>query len=211
MTEKKSLIRIVVFASGNGSNLQVIVDRAQAGQLSVEVVAVVSDQENAFALERARRANIRAIIVNPDCYSDRVAYDGALREVVLELNPDLIVLAGFMRILSAKFVDCFENQIMNIHPSLLPKYKGLHTHERVLAAGEQFHGATVHFVTAKLDDGPIIIQQTVPVLPKDSVDALEKRVHECEYEIYPRAIQWFADKVLKNGYLESTRSGGFRI
>ncbi len=197
MTEGKSPIRIVVFASGNGSNLQVIVDKAKAGQLSVEVAAVLSDQEKAYALERARRAGIKAIFVNPDCYSDRLAYDGALKEVVVELNPDLIVLAGFMRILSAEFVDCFENRIMNIHPSLLPKYKGLHTHERVLAAGERDHGATVHFVTAELDDGPIIIQQKVPVLPNDSVDALEQRVHECEYDIYPRAIQWFADEVFK--------------
>ncbi len=211
MTEKNSSIRIVVFASGNGSNLQVIIDRARAGQLSVEVVAVVSDQEHAYALERARNANIRAIFVNPDCYSDRSAYDGALKEVVVELNPDLIVLAGFMRILSADFVDCFENRIMNIHPSLLPKYKGLRTHERVLAAGERIHGATVHFVTAKLDDGPIIIQRKVPVLPNDSVGSLEQRVHGCEYDIYHKAIQWFADEISKDGRLESPKSGEIKI
>ncbi|MDE0309396.1 MAG: phosphoribosylglycinamide formyltransferase [Acidiferrobacterales bacterium] len=196
-------IRIVVFASGNGSNLQVIVDKAQIGELSVEVVAVISDQENAYALERARKANIRPIFVNPDCYRNRLAYDEALKQVVVKLNPQLIVLAGFMRILSAEFVAGYENRIMNIHPSLLPKFKGLNTHERALAAGERYHGATVHFVTADLDDGPIIVQHKVPVLPDDSVDTLEQRVHECEYEIYPRAIQWFADEVLKYGHVQS--------
>lgn len=192
MAEKPS-IRVVVFASGNGSNLQVIIDQAKSGELSVNVVAVVSDHEDAYALERARKENIQTIFMNPKIYPDRIAYDAALRRRVEELNPDLIVLAGFMRILSAEFVSSFENRIMNIHPSLLPKYKGLNTHARVLAAGDRYHGATVHFVTEKLDDGPTIIQKKISVLPTDSVYELEQRVHECEYEIYPRAIQWFAD------------------
>ena len=192
MAEKPS-IRVVVFASGNGSNLQVIIDQAKSGELSVNVVAVVSDHEDAYALERARKENIQTIFMNPKIYPDRIAYDAALRRRVEELNPDLIVLAGFMRILSAEFVSSFENRVMNIHPSLLPKYKGLNTHARVLAAGDRYHGATVHFVTEKLDDGPTIIQKKISVLPTDSVYELEQRVHECEYEIYPRAIQWFAD------------------
>ena len=189
----KASIRIVVFASGNGSNLQVIIDRAKSGELSANVVAVVSDHDDAYALERARKENIQTIFLNPNIYPDRIAYDEALRQRVEELNPDLIVLAGFMRILSAEFVNSFEKRIMNIHPSLLPKYKGLNTHERVLAAGDRNHGATVHFVTEKLDDGPIIIQKKITVLPTDSAYVLKQRVHECEYEIYPRAIQWFAE------------------
>lgn len=193
MMAEKAPIRVVVFASGNGSNLQVIIDQAKSGELSVNVVAVVSDHADAYALERARKENIQTIFMNPKIYPDRIAYDAALRRRLEELNPDLIVLAGFMRILSAEFVSSFENRVMNIHPSLLPKYKGLNTHARVLAAGDRYHGATVHFVTEKLDDGPIIIQKKISVLPTDSVYELEQRVHECEYEIYPRAIQWFAD------------------
>lgn len=193
MMAEKAPIRVVVFASGNGSNLQVIIEQAKSGELSVNVVAVVSDHEDAYALERARKENIQTIFMNPKIYPDRIAYDAALRRRLEELNPDLIVLAGFMRILSAEFVSSFENRVMNIHPSLLPKYKGLNTHARVLAAGDRYHGATVHFVTEKLDDGPIIIQKKISVLPTDSVYELEQRVHECEYEIYPRAIQWFAD------------------
>lgn len=196
MMRKKPFIRVVVFASGNGTNLQVIIDRVKSGELSASVVAVVSDQADAHALERARNENIQAIFVDPQGYSDRIAYDAALRRRAEELDPDLIVLAGFMRVLSAEFVRGFENRVMNIHPSLLPKYKGLNTHERVLAAGDCAHGATVHFVTEKLDDGPIIIQKRIRVLPTDTVQELKQRVHACEYEIYPRAIQWFAD-----GYL----------
>ena len=137
--------------------------------------------------------------MNPECYADKISYDDALKREIEILEPDLIVLAGFMRILSKEFVDNFENRIMNIHPSLLPKYKGLNTHERVLAAGDTYHGATVHFVTAELDDGPIIVQEKVPVFPTDSAAVLQQRVHECEYEIYPRAIQWFADGILSAG------------
>ena len=195
----KTSIRVVIFASGSGTNLQVIIDQAKQGNLSVDIVAVVSDNENAYALERARKENITTIYVNPECYADKISYDDALKREIEILEPDLIVLAGFMRILSKEFVDNFENRIMNIHPSLLPKYKGLNTHERVLAAGDSYHGATVHFVTAELDDGPIIVQEKVPVFPTDSAAVLQQRVHECEYEIYPRAIQWFADGILSAG------------
>ena len=193
MKADQNFIRVVVLASGNGTNLQVIIDRANSGDLSVDVVAVVSDNPRAFALERARKADIETVFVDPEPYSDRIAYDTELKRRVKSLDPDLVILAGFMRILSAEFVSCFENRIMNIHPSLLPKFKGLNTHERVLAAGDSHHGATVHFVTAELDAGPIIIQKKVPVYPTDTPDVLQQRVHEIEYEIYPQAIQWFAD------------------
>ena len=206
-----SLLRVVVLASGFGSNLQVIINHAKEGKLSAEVIAVVSDKKQSFALERARKENIKAVFVNSQKFADRGKFDVALRQEIDSLNPNLIVLAGYMRILTAAFVDHFKNRIMNIHPSLLPKYKGTHTHEQVLLHGDSVHGATVHFVTAELDAGPIIIQQSFEVRPTDTVDDLEERVHQCEYEIYSRAIQWFADgeirvengKVLRTGSNES--------
>ena len=198
MTEDKKLVKTVVFASGNGSNLQVIIDKANAGMLSIDIVAVISDNEDAYALKRARKSNIRAIFHDPALYADRIAYDVELKMIVDELHVNLLVLAGFMRILSADFVSFFPNRILNIHPSLLPKFKGLNTHERVLATGEKLHGATVHYVTAELDAGPVIEQKSFEVLPTDSAYNLQQKVHQCEYEIYPRAIQTVAEKILQD-------------
>ncbi len=204
----KSLLRVVVLASGFGSNLQVIINHAKEGKLSAEIIAVVSDKKQSFALERARMENIKAVFVNPQKFADREKYDTVLRRKIDSLNPNLIVLAGYMRILTAAFVDHFKNRIMNIHPSLLPKYKGTNTHERVLLHGDSVHGATVHFVTAELDAGPIIIQKSFEVQSTDTVADLEERVHQCEYEIYPRAIQWFADGEIRveNGNVLRTDS-----
>ncbi len=186
-------LRIVVLASGFGSNLQVIVDSIKAGKLRATVVAVISDRHDAYALQRARSENILSIYIDARQYPDRQKFDAALMEEVARLEPELIVLAGFMRVLTAQFVNQYPNRIMNIHPSLLPKHKGLNTHERVLRQGDSHHGATVHFVTPELDAGPIILQKKFPVSRADSPASLEQRVHECEYEIYPRAIQLFAD------------------
>ncbi len=187
------MTRAVVLASGFGSNLQTIIDRTDSGKLSIEVVAVISDQAQAFALQRAKLADIPAIFVDPKNFSSRIEYDVELSDEIKRLKADLIVLAGFMRILSIQFIESFPWRIMNIHPSLLPKYKGLNTHARVLNAGDRYHGATVHFVTEELDAGPIIIHKKVPVYSNDTEIELKNRVHECEYEIYPIAIQWFAD------------------
>ena len=198
MTEDRNLIKTAVFASGNGSNLQVIIDQAKAGLLPIEVVAVISDYEDAYALERARKANLEAIFHDPALYTDREAYDVELKMIVDSFYVNLLVLAGFMRILTADFVSFFQNRILNIHPSLLPKFKGLNTHERVLAAGEKYHGATVHYVTAELDAGPIIEQKSFEVLPTDSAYDLQQKVHQCEYEIYPRAIQSVAERILRD-------------
>lgn len=187
------MTRVVVLASGNGSNLQTIIDRTNSGELSIEIVAVISDQAQAFALHRAKSANIPAIFVNPKKFNSRIQYDIELSDKIKIFEVDLIVLAGYMRILSDVFLENFPWRIVNIHPSLLPKYKGLDTHARVLRAGDKYHGATVHFVTNKLDAGPIIIQKKVPVYSDDTENELKNRVHECEYEIYPTAIQWFAD------------------
>ena len=185
-------IRIVVLASGNGSNFQAIVNQVKSGVLDVDVMAVISDQADAFALERARRENINATFIDPSRHRNRGEFDAELARVLAGFKPDLIVLAGFMRILTAEFVSLYEQRIMNIHPSLLPRYKGMNTHARVLEANDSVHGATVHFVTSELDSGPIIIQGRVAVLPDDTPDDLRERVHLREHEIYPLAIQWFA-------------------
>ncbi len=186
-------MRVVVLASGFGSNLQTIIDRMNDGELSIEIAAVISDKPKAHALQRARRAGISTITIEPERFENRQTFDAELAKQIERINPNTIVLAGFMRILSEKFVNSFEWRVVNIHPSLLPKYKGLNTHKRVLQAGDRIHGATVHFVTAELDAGPIIFQKEIPVHPTDTPSELQNRVHECEHEIYPIVIQWMAN------------------
>ncbi len=185
----RSILRIVVFVSGNGTNLQRIIDLQKSGELPVTVAAVFSDNENAYALKRAEREKIKTIWLNPRNYNTRCEFDQSALRQIEPLQPDLIVLAGFMRILSAEFVSQYENRILNIHPSLLPKLKGKDTHARVLAQGDKYHGATVHFVTSDLDSGPIVAQKKFKVRPFDTIESLKQRVHECEYEIYPQAIR----------------------
>ena len=192
-----SCINIVVLASGWGSNLQAIIDATKSGYLNAKIAGVISDNEKAYALERARKDNITTLHINPKQYTNREAFDSEMLECLERLDPDLIVLAGFMRILSANLVNQYKYRIMNIHPSLLPKYKGLNTHERVLDEQEEFHGATVHFVTPELDSGPIIIQKSFPIRPSDSIASLKERVHEYEHEIYPLAIKWYAEGQLQ--------------
>ncbi len=196
MSAVSTTIRLVVLASGFGSNLQAIIDAIKAHQLTAKLMAVISDQSEAYALTRARGENVCAIFIDPKKYSNRDEFDRVLGETLDELEFELIVLAGFMRILTAGFVNRFPNRIMNIHPSLLPRHKGLHTHQRALQAGDKYHGATVHFVTPELDDGPIILQKKFKVHITDTVATLEQRVHRCEHQIYPQAIQMFADGTL---------------
>jgi phosphoribosylglycinamide formyltransferase-1 len=183
---------MVVLLSGNGSNLQAIIDAINAG-LPAEVRAVISNRAEAFGLERARRAAIPDVFLDPRRYPDRASYDAALRETVDAFAPKLVVLAGFMRILSADFVRHYEGRLINIHPSLLPKFRGLDTHARCLAAGETEHGATVHFVSPELDAGAPIIQARVKVRPDDTPETLAARVLEEEHRIYPLAIRWFTE------------------
>lgn len=181
---------IVVLVSGQGSNLQAILDKAPG--LRVEVRAVLSDRPTAPALERARRAGVPVEVIDPQDYPDRATYDAALTAAVDAHRPGLVVLAGFMRILGPGFIRRFAGRLVNIHPSLLPKYRGLHTHRRVLEAGDTRHGCSVHFVTDELDAGAVIARAEVPVLPGDDESTLHVRVQGVEHVIYPEVIGWFA-------------------
>ena len=189
--------RIVVLISGNGGNLRAIIDHCNDGEISAEVVAVISNVQSAFGLERARSAGIDAHCLDHREFVSRSAFDEALAVLVEGFRPDLVVLAGFMRVLSPSFVDHFAGRLVNIHPSLLPRYPGLDTHKRAIADGAKEHGATVHFVTRDLDAGPVIIQGQVEVLEDDSEHTLAARVHEIEHRIYPEAVSWFASGRLR--------------
>ncbi len=182
----------MVLISGRGSNLQAILDSAVQGELPVDIRAVISNRPEVYGLERARQAGVPAVVVDHKAYPDRLAFEAALRQRIDAERPDLVILAGFMRVLSAGFVEHYQGRLLNIHPSLLPQYRGLHTHERAIAAGERAHGASVHFVIPELDSGPLIVQARVPVLPDDDPDTLAARVLEKEHRIYPLAIRWFA-------------------
>ncbi|WP_341501596.1 phosphoribosylglycinamide formyltransferase [Gallaecimonas sp. GXIMD4217] len=184
---------LVVLISGSGSNLQAIMDACARGEIDAEVVGVVSNKADAFGLERAAKAGIPTRVLSHRDYQDRESYDDALVGVVNGFGPDLVILAGFMRILTPVFVNAFEGRLLNIHPSLLPKYRGLNTHQRALDAGDSEHGVSVHFVTAELDGGPVILQAKVPVYAGDTAEDLAEKVHFQEHRIYPLVVRWFVD------------------
>jgi phosphoribosylglycinamide formyltransferase-1 len=190
---------VVVLISGSGSNLQALIDAARAGSLPIEIRAVISNEANAFGLERARCAGIEARLLSHRDFPSREAYDQALADLIDGYRPGLVALAGFMRILTPTFVGRFHGRMFNIHPSLLPKFRGLHTHQRALDANEREHGASVHFVTEELDGGPPVLQARVPVEPGDDADALAARVLRQEHLIYPQAVRWFAQGRLRLG------------
>jgi len=185
-------LSIVILISGRGSNLQSIIDAAQQ-DLPVEIRAVISNQPDAFGLERARRAGIEAMVLEHQSFPSRDTFDEELKLTIEKFDPGLVVLAGFMRILTANFVNHFQGRLINIHPALLPQLPGLNTHERAIAQGFKEHGASVHFVTEEVDAGPVIIQARVPVLPDDTADILAARVLEQEHRIFSQAIRWFAE------------------
>ena len=192
MSDAAARLPIVVLISGTGSNLRAIADQASAGSLPVEIRAVVSDRAEAAGLAWAADAGIATVALSPRAFPDRAAYDRELAVQVERFRPGLVVLAGFMRILGDEFVDRFAGRLLNIHPSLLPKYRGLHTHRRALEAGDREHGASVHFVTRELDGGPVVLQARVPVRDGDDEAALATRVLAEEHRIYPECIGWFA-------------------
>lgn len=186
------LPRIVVLASGQGTNLQALIEATRSGRLRARIAAVFSDRQEARALERARAAGIPARFLGRGSFADRAAYEAELARAVAAAEPHVIVLAGFMRVLGPAFVHRFEGRMINLHPSLLPKYRGLDTHARVLASGDAVHGATVHFVTEELDAGPPIVQYRMPVRGEDTAESLAARVHAGEYLILPQATAWLA-------------------
>lgn len=188
--------RIAVLASGEGTNLEVILRAAERGEISARVVLVVSDREQAPALERARRRDIRALYMDPRLYRGREDYDRALAAVLQQAGVELVTLAGFMRLLSPPLVEAFPLRIMNIHPSLLPAFPGTAGVKDALDYGVRVAGCTVHFVDEGLDTGPIILQEAVPVLQEDTVETLHARIHALEYRLYPRAIQLFCEDKL---------------
>jgi len=189
--------RVLVLISGSGSNLQALIDAQQSGKLPVELVAVISNRPDAKGLQRAERAGIPTQVVDHTRFDGRDSFDRALQQAIDAYAPDLIVLAGFMRILTEHFTRQYQGRMLNIHPSLLPKYQGLNTHERALQAGDREHGVSVHFVTAELDGGPVALQARVPVLPGDDASRLAQRVLQQEHRIYPLAVKWFAQGRLR--------------
>lgn len=188
-----STCNVVVLLSGSGSNLQALIDSERAADYPARIAAVISNRADAYGLQRARDAGIETRALDHKAFDGREAFDAALIELIDAFNPQLVVLAGFMRILSADFVRHYQGRLLNIHPSLLPKYKGLHTHQRALEAGDREHGCSVHFVTEELDGGPLVVQAVVTVESDDTAQSLAQRVHTQEHRIYPLAVRWFAE------------------
>lgn len=187
---------IVILISGRGSNMEALVAARDAGTLPVNIAAVISNRPAAQGLETAEKAGITAHYIDHKAFAERDAFDAALAECIDGFAPDLVVLAGFMRILGDAFVRRYAGRMLNVHPSLLPAFPGLHTHRRAIEAGCKAAGATVHFVTPELDHGPIVMQAVVPVLPGDDEAALADRVLAAEHVIYPQAVRWFVEGAL---------------
>ncbi|SMF03080.1 formyltetrahydrofolate-dependent phosphoribosylglycinamide formyltransferase [Alteromonadaceae bacterium Bs31] len=189
--------RTVVLISGSGSNLQAIIDAQQAGEIPISIKAVISNKDGVKGLARAQAHNITTEVLSHKGFESRDAFDSALKDCIDKYQAELVVLAGFMRILTPGFTTHYLGRMLNIHPSLLPKYQGLHTHQRAIDAGDTEHGVTVHFVTAELDGGPAVIQAKVPIQQGDTAERLAERVLREEHRIYPLAIGWFARGRLK--------------
>ena len=189
---KPAPLPVAVLVSGFGSNLQALMDATTDGRLHAEFRLVASDRPDAPGLKRARRAGLPTATLPPDDYPDRAAWNAALGDALCSSGAQLVVLAGFMRVLGTELVRDWQGRMLNIHPSLLPLYRGLHTHRRALAAGDHMHGASIHFVTEELDGGPVILQARVPILAGDDEQALAQRVQAREHEVYPQVVEWIA-------------------
>lgn len=201
--------KIVVLISGHGMNLQALIDACKSSYINAEIVGVFSNQSHAFGLQRAKSAGIFHRTFLRSDYADNLAMDRHIADEIDNLGADLIVLAGYMKILSAEFTHRFAGKILNIHPSLLPKYSGLHTYQRAIEAGETEHGMTIHFVNEKVDGGAIVLQAKVPIFPEDNITDIEDRVKEQEIRFYPLVIKWFVEGRLRlignHAYLDGNR------
>ncbi|WP_171065265.1 phosphoribosylglycinamide formyltransferase [Acinetobacter sp. NIPH 298] len=187
------MMRIAVLVSGNGSNLQALIDAQTGHQFSGKIIGVLSNKADAYALHRAKDANIATAVISHKDFPNREGFDEAMHQQLLAWQVDLVILAGFMRILTPNFVSKWQGKMLNIHPSLLPFYKGINTHQRVLNTGDRLHGCTVHFVTAELDAGQSIAQSLIQVGLNDTAESLAQRVHELEHFIYPQVVQWICN------------------
>ncbi len=194
---QQSPLALVVLISGSGSNLQAIIDACASGQINADIKAVISNRADAFGLNRAEQAGIPTHVLDHTQFSDRRAFDQALSQQIDHYQPGLVVLAGFMRILTEEFVNHYLGCMLNIHPSLLPNFQGLNTHKRAIESGSNQHGVSVHFVTPELDGGPVVNRATVAIEPGDTPELLAQRVLQQEHRIYPEAIGWFAEGRLK--------------
>ena len=195
--------KIVVLISGNGSNLQAIIDHCESGNINGEITCVVSNKDGAYGIQRAEASNIKTEIINEDKFESRKDFNEELFNLLLNLNADLIVLAGFMKILNEKTANYFFGKIINIHPSLLPKYPGLNTHTKVIDNKEKYHGVSIHYVSSQLDAGPLIAQGQIIVNKDESIERLEERIHKVEHMIYPEVIKLICDNKI---YLELGRT-----
>ena len=189
--------KIAVLISGQGNNLQAIIDACQTQQIPAEIVCVISNKANAFGLIRAKSAGIFSRVFLRNNFESNLAMDQSIADELDKFDVDLIVLAGYMKILTPEFIQRFEGKIINIHPSLLPKYPGLNTYQRALDSGDREHGTTVHFVNEEVDNGAIILQAKVPIFDNDTVEVIEARTREQEYRIYPIVVKWFVENRLK--------------
>jgi phosphoribosylglycinamide formyltransferase 1 len=190
-------LSLVVLISGSGSNLQAIIDSIEDGRLNAEIRAVISNRPDAYGLQRARKHGIEAISLDHKAFSERALFDQQLQLKIDEFQPDLIVLAGYMRILTEQFIKHYWPNMINIHPSLLPKYQGLNTHQRALENKDSIHGASIHVVTPELDSGPVILQGQFKIEDGDDANSLQQKTHLLEHLMYPQVLQWFAEKRLQ--------------
>ena len=189
----KARLKVAVLISGRGSNLQALLDACAEPGFPAEIVLVISNIAGAYGLERAKLAGVPSLVIDHKAYPTREAFDADMDKAIRAAGAELICLAGFMRLLSQGFSEAWNGKMINVHPALLPSFKGLHTHRKALEAGVKLHGCTVHFVTPELDDGPIIVQAAVPVLPTDDEDTLAHRVLEQEHKAYPLALKLVAE------------------
>jgi len=181
-----------VLISGSGSNLQAFIDQISAGELELTISLVLSNVPTAYGLQRATDAGITQECINHKDFGSRLTFDQAMMERIDQAEPDIVILAGFMRILTPDFVNHYKNRLVNIHPSLLPKFTGVDTHQRAIDAGETWHGASIHFVIPELDAGPVILQGKLPITEQDSAETLQQRIHKIEHQLYPLAVKWFS-------------------